>query len=443
MQIGNLSEIMKKYGIVGAGGAGFPSYAKLSDKADTVILNCAECEPLLKLHRQLMEKFPYEIMSALSLVAKAVGAKNIHIAVKKSYKNAIEAIKANQDSFKDIKLNLLPDAYPSGDEIVMIYEVTKRVVDPGAIPISKGVIVYNVETMLNLYNAVNNDAPVTDKYVTIAGEVKNPVTLKVPIGTAIGELIAAAGGETSDDVSYINGGPMMGKLCSKYDVVTKTTNAILVLKSNNIVVAKKKSKTSINMKRAMASCCQCRSCTDLCPRFLLGHPIEPHQFMRSASSGDTQNTTALVNTMFCSSCGLCELFSCPQGLSPRTLITEYKTKLRQAGVAMPKVNADEVFKDRDYRRAPMSRLVQRLGLKKYNVTAPISELQPNTRAVKILLSQHIGAPCTALVKKGDEVTKGQLIGKSDETKLGSVIHSSVDGKVVEVNDKFIIIMKKQ
>ena len=441
MQIGNLSEIMKKHGIVGAGGAGFPSYAKLSDKADTVILNCAECEPLLKLHRQLMEKFPYEIMSALSLVAKAVGAKNIHIAVKKSYKNAIEAIKANQDSFKDIKLNLLPDAYPSGDEIVLIYEVTKRVIDPGAIPITKGVIVYNVETMLNLYNAVVNDAPVTDKYVTIAGEVKNPVTLNVPIGTAIGELIAAAGGETADDVAYISGGPMMGNLISKYDVVTKTTNAILVLKSNNIVVAKKKSKTSINMKRAMASCCQCRSCTDLCPRNLLGHPIEPHQFMRSASSGDTQNTVALVNTMFCSSCGLCELFSCPQGLNPRSLITEYKAKLRQAGVSMPKAQADEPHKDREYRRAPMSRLINRLGLKKYNVTAPISDILPNTRAVKILLSQHIGAPCVSLVKKGDEVTKGQLIAKSDETRLGSALHSSVDGKVVEVNDKFIIIAK--
>ena len=196
------------------------------------------------------------------------------------------------------------------------------------------------------------------------------------------------------------------------------------------------------MKRAMASCCQCRSCTDLCPRNLLGHPIEPHQFMRSASSGDTQNTVALVNTMFCSSCGLCELFSCPQGLNPRSLIAEYKTKIRQAGVSVPKVEASQPYKDREYRRAPMSRLVNRLGLKKYNVTAPISDVLPNTRAVKILLSQHIGAPCVSLVKKGDIVTKGQMIAKSDETKLGSVIHASVDGKVVEANDRFIIIAKK-
>ncbi len=440
MVLTELVETMKKSGVAGAGGAGFPSYAKLDKRADTIILNCAECEPLLKLHRQVLEKYAYEILSTLTTIADAVEADSVIIAVKSSYKGAVEAVKNNLSKFPKVSIGLLPEIYPAGDEVVTIYETTKRVVAPGALPITVGVTVFNVETILNVYNAINSDSPVTTKYITIAGEVKNPITLKAPLGITYAELIEMAGGATVSDYKLIGGGPMTGRIVSPTDVVTKTSNAILVLPSNHSLILKKTSKIQIDMKRAKAACCQCRMCTDLCSRNLLGHPIEPHAFMRSVTTGNTQDVAPFINTMFCSQCGLCELYACGQGLSPRTLIGEYKNGLRAAGVKPP-VDAkfDEVHPNREIRRVPMGRLTARLGLTAYNKPAPLVDETVNAGKVKIMLSQSIGAPATAIVKKGDKVSVGQVIGEAAEGKLSMPVHASINGKVVDANDRFVVI----
>ena len=132
MKLTELSKVLRDCGVVGAGGAGFPSYAKLNEKADTIILNCAECEPLLKLHRQVMAEYAYEIIYALNEVADATGADNIIIAIKPNYKKAIVAIEDILPQFNGkVKIGLLPPVYPSGDEVVTIYEVTGRVVPAG------------------------------------------------------------------------------------------------------------------------------------------------------------------------------------------------------------------------------------------------------------------------------------------------------------------------
>lgn len=440
MNINELGRIMRENGIVGAGGAGFPSYAKLNEKADTIILNCAECEPLLKLHRQVLEKYAFEIMTALTAVKEATQAERVIIAVKPAYKGAVDAVKANLSSFKDITIGYLPEVYPAGDEVITIYETTGRVVAPGAIPISVGCIVYNVETMLNLYFAMTADKPVTSKYITIAGEVKKPVTLKVPLGMTVNELVELAGGVTVNDPVFISGGPMTGRICNGYDVITKTSNAILVMPKNHYIVLKRSQSTKVNVKRAMASCCQCQMCTDLCPRHLLGHPITPHMFMRSVSSGTAQDIKPLLDTMFCSACGLCEMYSCGQGLSPRTLIGEYKGALRKNGVPVPK---DAVLKPvapyRNERRVPMERLTARIGLTRYDVPAPMIDEEVEAKSVKIQLTQHIGAPAKAFVAVGDKVVAGQPIGGTDDDKLGVKIHATISGTVTDVNDKFVTI----
>jgi len=440
MKLDELKGCLKENGVVGAGGAGFPAYAKLSDKADTIILNCAECEPLLRLHRQVLERNTFEILSALDFVAKSVGAENIIIGIKASYTAALEALRAQKDSFPHIKVSEMKSFYPTGDEVILIYETTGRVVPPGGIPIAVGTIVYNVETMLNAYNAIKNKKPVTSKYVTITGEVANPITVQVPLGITVKELVDLAGGATTKDPAFINGGPMMGKLVSQFDVVTKTTNAIVVLPKNHHVINKKTANISIDMKRAMAACCQCRMCTDLCPRHLLGHPINPSEFMRSASSGNTQNTEALIDTMFCSQCGICEMYACGQGLSPRTLIGEYKAGLRKEGVKVPQnVEASPVPKARKYRRVPTYRLVTRLGLGKYDRPAPYEDIEYKPKKVKLMLNQHIGTPGTLLVSEGESVKAGQLVASVPADALGVNIHASIDGRVTNVTDKFIII----
>lgn len=440
MEITQLADIMRKNGIAGAGGAGFPSYAKLDKRADTIILNCAECEPLLKLHRQVLEKYAVEIMTALDAIAQAVDAEQVIIAVKASYTGAVNAVKNNLSKFKNMKIGILPEIYPAGDEVITIYETTGRVVAPGCLPITVGVTVFNVETALNVYNAITKNEPVTSKYITVAGEVKTPVTLKAPLGITYGELIEMAGGATVSEYAIVAGGPMTGRIAHDSDVVTKTSNAVLVMPKNQYIVQKKTTPVDINMHRAMAACCQCHMCTDLCSRNLLGHPIEPHRFMRAVSNGITSDTNAYVNAFFCSSCGLCEMYSCGQGLSPASLIAKTKGLLRQNGVTPPKdAKLDSVNSQRDYRRVPMSRLTARLGLTKYNVPAPLKDELVKTESVKIMLSQSIGAPSVAAVKAGDKVAVGDVVGMAPEGKLGVAVHSSVDGVVAEVSDRFVVV----
>lgn len=130
MTINELAKIMKDNGISGAGGAGFPAYAKLNEKADTVLLNCAECEPLLKVHRQVLKFHAFEILKALHLIAQTVGAKNCIVAMKESYKTTLATVKAELEAFPNIKIGILPEVYPAGDEVVLIYETTGKVVPP-------------------------------------------------------------------------------------------------------------------------------------------------------------------------------------------------------------------------------------------------------------------------------------------------------------------------
>ena len=441
MKLSELQGILKENGIVGAGGAGFPTYAKLSEKADTIILNCAECEPLLKLHRQVLETHPHEIFEALNLISKTVNAKRICVAIKKSYVETAKAIAPFIEFFPNIEICRLNDVYPAGDEVILTYEVTGRIVPPGDIPLSVGVMVLNVETVYNLYRAMNG-RPVTRKYVTIAGEVENPVTVRVPIGVTIGEIISLAGDITTPDPAFIIGGPMMGSLGSKANIVTKTTNAVLVLPSDHSLIRRREAKTFIDMKRAMAACCQCSYCTSLCSRNLLGHPINPSEFMRVASNGITNDASPYINAMYCSGCGLCEQYSCVQNLSPRMLLAACKTELRKAGFKpQPIKEAPVASPERPLRQVPMSRLTSRIGLKKYNRPAPIIEAVPNFKKVTVLLSQHVGNPSVPVVKIGDIVAEKQLIAEAGEG-LSVALHSPVNGKVTAVGKTAIIIEKQ-
>lgn len=440
MQIQELSQILQKNGIVGAGGAGFPTYGKLSDKADTILMNCAECEPLLKLHRQLLKEYAQEIMKAFALIAETIGAKQAIIGIKEEYKSTIDALEAYIDEFPQMSIHKLPGAYPMGDEVVMIYEATGRVVRPGGLPIECGVAVFNVETLYNVYRAVWENHPVTDKCVSVVGEVEHPITVRVPIGTQIKDVVAMAGKVTTKEPVYLLGGPMMGGFGSEYQLITKTTNAIIVLPQEHTLVYRKKSNVSNALKRAASACCQCQSCTDLCPRHALGHSIQPHLFMRAAANRDFQSMEPFVDTLFCSSCGLCELYSCPQGLSPRSIMAEYKAGLRQNGVKPPMVEAKPVDKAREYRRAPEARLAARLGLTSYDKEAPLDTNIRDAKEVKVLLSQHIGAPAKAAVEKGVTVACGDVVANAAEG-LSVYIHAPITGTVTEITDKYILIRK--
>lgn len=447
MEMQALKQVLRKMGIVGAGGAGFPTYAKLDERAEIILMNCAECEPLLKLHRQLMEQRAEEILRTFDGIARAVGAGEAVIGIKGEYKSAVKAINRYIDRYPHMRVQLLDSAYPMGDEVVLIYEATGRVIRPGGLPIEEGVAVFNVETVYNVYRALEKQIPVVDKLVSVVGEVEHPITVRVPVGASIRDVVAHAGQILVKNPAYLIGGPMMGNLEEETDVVTKTTNAVIVLDKSHSLIQRKNRNAAIDLKRAASSCCQCETCTSLCPRHALGHPIEPHKFMRSAANKDFQDMNVFLNTFFCSSCGLCENFSCPQGLAPRSLIADYKMGLRKAGVKAPQgVVPAPVSRGREYRKAPEERLEARLGLSRYNVDAPLQEDGYWEEAdlihkVKILLSQHIGAPAVPVVEKGAAVRTGDCIAKPAEG-LSVGIHSSVDGIVQEVTEKSITILRQ-
>ena len=438
MELIKLSEILQNAGVAGAGGAGFPTYKKLDKRAETIILNCSECEPLFSLHRLLLEKFPFEILTALNEVKLATGADRVFIAVKSSYTGAIEAVNYHLDAFSGFEVKGLKAFYPVGDEVNLIYEATGKLVPAGELPISVGAIVYNVETMLNSYYAVKESRGVTHKYVTVSGAVNNPVTLYVPLGTSFSELIKLAGGYSEKDVAILSGGVMTGFVSSESDVVTKTSNAVLVLPKTSQIISKRLVKTTMNIKRAMSACCQCRSCTDLCSRHLLGYPIRPHLFMRAVALGMEQDTSAVLNSMYCSGCGICENFACPQGLSPRTLIAEAKARLRKEKITMPSPERLGVEEKRDMRLLSVSRLSSRLGIDKYDVTAPISDLEVSPETVKIKMSQHIGSPAVPAVSPGDTVREGDVIANFGKG-LSLPVHASIDGEVLSVTKDYIIL----
>ncbi len=447
MDKNSLQQILQNEGVVGAGGAGFPTYAKIDGRAEIILMNCAECEPLLKLHRQLLEQRAEEILSAFDTIARTVGAKEAIIGIKKEYKATIGAIEKYIDAYPNMRIHLLDGAYPMGDEVVLIYEATGKVIRPGGLPIEAGVAVFNVETVYNAYRAMEQNTPVFDKLVSVVGEVEHPVTLRVPIGAAVKDVVAYAGKITAKEPAYLMGGPMMGRPGDENTVITKTTNAIIVLDKSHTLIQRQNRNSAIDLKRAASSCCQCETCTNLCPRHALGHPIEPHKFMRSAANQDFQDANVFINTMFCSSCGLCENFSCPQGLSPRSLIAEYKGGLRKAGVKAPAdVQPAPVSAAREYRKVPEKRLAARLGVAKYDVAAPLQEdgfwkEAQHIRKVKIPMSQHIGAPALPFVEKGDVVKAGQPIaGPANGLSVG--IHASIDGVVREVTKDYVIISTK-
>lgn len=438
MKLDELKSLIMDAGVAGAGGAGFPSYAKLSDKADTIILNCAECEPLFTLHRQLLARYSFEILSTLETMRVCMGAKEFHIALKKGYTDAVSAVNRDIAQFKNGKVDYLHEVYPAGDEIVLIHNAIGKVVPAGGLPIDVGVIVYNVETVLNIYRALNGEK-VTHKYVTVGGAVKNPQTFRVPIGTPLGYLVTLAGGSTQPDAVILNGGPMTGQLAKDSDTVTKTTNGILLLPEDNPVIMKRRQNVNILKRRTMSACCQCRMCTDMCPRHLLGYPIEPHRFMRGVKNDDAADTKAFLNTQYCSQCGLCEMVACPQGLNPRTLIGSAKITLAKNGIKNTDKIESHPLPEYKMRKITTARLRQKLDLQRYNNPSPLSAEEIVPQRLYISLRQNIGAIGTVAVKEGDSVKTGDILVNAPEKALGLPIHSPLDGNVVKISETAIII----
>lgn len=438
---------IKEAGVVGCGGAGFPTHVKLNSRPEYFIINGAECEPMLRTDRYIMIHLAEKLVAAADLVADTIGAAHEVIAVKAHYEEEIAALKAAiQKLGSRLEIHPMDSFYPAGDEQVIVYEVTGKVVPAGGIPMDVGAIVDNVATMIAIADAAEGK-PFTHKYLTVTGEVAHPSVLYVPVGTSYRECIELAGGKLTDHYIVVSGGPMMGKTMSKEEaekaVVTKTTSGILVLPDDSAIANHYHTDIRRMLIRAKTACIQCSFCTQMCPRYLLGHPIEPHKVMRTMAMctdvKDVLDHPAIRNAAVCCECGICEVYACPMGLAPRTINGMLKKELAAAGIRYQK--EQRVFKtdeNREYRKAPTDRVAIRAGVKQYNdyVIKDCKTYEP--AEVRIPLQMHIGAPAQPVVHEGDYVEKGTLIAVCPEGKLGAGICTGISGIVHLDKDAVLI-----
>jgi Na+-translocating ferredoxin:NAD+ oxidoreductase RnfC subunit len=383
---------------------------------------------LLHKDKELLQHHAEAMMRGLRIGMQCTGAKEAVIGIKEKYHDVIDSLQSRLPP--DVRTFPLNDSYPAGDEFILVHDITGRVIPPGGLPKDVDTVVVNVETLIN----IGYDKPVTHKYLTVAGAVKTPVTLRLPVGITIRESIEAAGGATVPDFGVLLGGVMMGKLCEDLnEPVTKTLGGIIVLPAGHPSLARYQKTWKQIHHIGKSSCDQCRFCTDMCPRYLLGHPIEPHAAMRALLFGNS-NDKLVAATLYCCECNLCTMFACPEDLDPKNVCVQAKPAARELGLTY-KGPVEDIAPHpmAEYRRIPTKRLILKLGLAEFKNEGPLVEVPLQPRRVTLPLKQHAGAPAIPTVNIGDRVRAGDLIARPAEGALGARIHSSIGGVVRKID----------
>jgi len=424
-------ERVRRAGVVGAGGAGFPTHVKLAARVDTYIANAAECEPLLCKDQELMRRYAAEMVSGLRVAMEATGASRGVIAIKKKYELAISRLRKEAGS--GIDFYLYDNFYPAGDEVIIVFDVTGRLIPAGGIPLDVGCAVNNVETLINIARAMDG-IPVTHTALTVAGAVREPLSALVPVGTSAREVLALAGGPLTDEVGLLDGGAMMGKAVLDLDApVTKRSGGFIVLPLSHSLIRRKTQTEEAMVRISRSACDQCSYCTELCPRYLLGYAIEPHKVMRAVGFDGERELGWSQLGLQCCECGVCDLYACPEDLPPKDMCIRGKRLFRALPEQPePLPNRGGPHPMRDSRRIPIPRLVERLGLRDWDVHAPMTDRVPTPSRVQLLLSQHVGAPAQPVVSSGTRVRAGELVAEVPEGQLGAPVHASIDGTVERI-----------
>ncbi|HUU55719.1 MAG TPA: 4Fe-4S dicluster domain-containing protein [bacterium] len=431
-----LADIVRDAGVVGSGGAGFPAHVKYSGRAEIFIINGAECEPLAHKDEAVLTLRPADIVVAAAAIRDELGAAEVILAVKETRASEIAGL------YGGVKIYPLADVYPAGDEAVLVYEVTGRRVPADGFPPDVGVVVSNAETVLNAARAARGKS-VRTTWVTVAGAVAEPFTAEVPVGTPASLLIDEAGGATVSDCVVLDGGPMMGEeINAETYGVKSTTGLISVLPGDNPVVRNARLPLQHVRTVAGSACTQCRDCTELCPRYLLGYDVTPHLSMRRFFAwGEEAEPSFFGHAAGCTGCGLCELYACPMAISPRRVQNYLRGRLEGATRAE---GAAEVHADRPGRLVPARRLKVRIGVAAYDAPMCVRELRDAPTKVILNASQPYAPALDILVREGDRVEPGQKVAaprRGDE--MGVPVHASIGGRVAAVEGGEITIDRTQ
>lgn len=310
---GEIVAAAQEAGLVGMGGAAFPTHVKLAPgprrPVDTVIVNGCECEPYLAADERLMREAPLPILVGAKLVARAVGAQRIVVGIEENKPEAIAEMRRAAAGL-GIEVGVVATKYPQGAEKQLVYALLRRVVPGGKLPLDVGVVVSNVATAAALARAVVRNAPLTHRVMTVAGSgVRAPKNLLVPIGMRLREAIDAAGGLVDDVARVIAGGPMMGFSVAHLDApVTKGTSGLTVLAAKDLD------------EEPERACVRCGRCVDVCPMGLM-----PTRIALAARHGEWE-LAGSYHARACVECGCCA-FACPSRLPLVQLIRVAKARL--------------------------------------------------------------------------------------------------------------------
>ena len=431
-------EQIAEAGVVGMGGAGFPTWKKLQASVDTLLVNAAECEPLLRKDNVVLQTRAAEVVRGAELAARLVGANRLMIGIKGKNKASLVAIRAAIAEHRGepmMDVVELGDFYPAGDEVTLVHELTGRIVPPAGIPLHVGCVVINNETALNIAEAASGRA-VTHSYLTISGEVRKPCTVRAPLGVSFRELVEFAGGSKLREFVILDGGPMMGHIIEDLDTpVVKTSSGVIVLPRDHPYVERELRSRLTKFRIGKSVCDQCSLCTQLCPRYLLGHPLEPHQAMRQQFV--TEFPAHSRWGQVCCECGLCTLYACPEGLYPREACQDSKRSL--AALGEPYNGPKDVTPHPMYanRKVPTKRLLMRIGLSRFEHDAPFTEFNGGLDSLRILLKQHIGAAAVPCVKEGEMVSAGQVLARPPAGELGVPVHAPRAARVTRTTHEEI------
>ena len=436
---------IRRAGVIGAGGAGFPTYKKLDAQVEHIIANGAECEPLLYKDRAVMLEEQEALFRGLEIMQQLTGARQVTIAVKEKNRDVAERL-AQGAKKRGYELFIYEDVYPAGDEYVLVYEITGQRIPPGGIPLQVGCVVDNTETIVNIARAVDGQ-PVLTKYVTVTGEVQKAVTTIVPVGTSFQDCINLAGGLTTDNPVVLTGGVMMGGVETDLSApLSKTNGGIIVLPADHYLVKRKTASKETYTRIGHGQCDQCSLCTELCPRYTLGYPIEPHKVMRTLLMTGEAKERGSLWAQYCCECNICSFIACPEGLDPKNICVDSKQILREKQLGRTKEELEVLFRDvhptRKAREVPITTVYRRLGLTPYDRHAHFESNGFSPFEVVVPIDSHVGQPAKPLVKVGDRVSKGDVIAEVDGDALGTPAHASIDGEVTMIEARGVHIKKK-
>ena len=313
-----LISIIREGGVVGMGGATFPTHVKLSGgigKVDTVIVNAGECEPYITSDDRLCREMPEELISGLKIIMRIFGLKEGHIGIEDNKPEAVQCLKANISAEDGIIIDVLPAKYPQGAEKQLIYAVTGREVPSGGLPAAVGCAVFNAATCKAIHDVVYNGMPLVKRIVTVSGDIAmDAKNLWVPIGTTFIDLMDCVG-FCENPYKVLSGGPMMG--ATQYDLTATVIKGV-----NAITMLGKKNRFSVEDSH----CLRCGKCIDACPMKLM--PVMMYKAMQSNDIQEMMDS----NLMDCIECGCCA-YTCPASVPLVLGFRSAKQIIRSAAAA--------------------------------------------------------------------------------------------------------------